>query len=205
VAAAIRFFYVETLDWPPLKLHLPPRPAPKRLPKVLSLEDVERLLICTRNPKHRALLMTTYAAGFRVSEVVHLQVTDIESHPERMLIRINQGKGQKDRYTLLSTRLLQELRAYWRLERPTPWLFPGHDPKRPMPSGTAGKIYERARQRAGLAQGRGIHTLRNASTYCYTSLIRIDFPWLAIRGCAETGPVWHLTQLSVSLRAMKGV
>jgi site-specific recombinase XerD len=103
VAAAIRFFYVETLDWPPLKLHLPPRPAPKRLLKVLSLEDVERLLICTHNPKHRALLMTTYAAGLRVSEVVHLQVTDIESHPERMLIRINQGKGQKDRYTLLST------------------------------------------------------------------------------------------------------
>jgi site-specific recombinase XerD len=160
-AAAIRFFDVDTLDWPPLKLHLPPRPAPKRLPKVLSLEDVERLLTCTRNPKHRALLMTTYAAGLRVSEVVHLQVTDIESHPERMVIRVNQGKGQKDRYTLLSARLLQELRAYWRLERPTPWLFPGHDPKRPMPSGTAGKISERARQRAGLAHGRGIHTLRH--------------------------------------------
>jgi integrase/recombinase XerD len=93
-AAAIRFFYVETLDWPSLKLHLPPRPAPKRLPKVLSLEDVERLLTCTRNPKHRALLMTTYAAGLRVSAVVHLQVTDIESHPERMVIRVNQGKGQ---------------------------------------------------------------------------------------------------------------
>jgi integrase/recombinase XerD len=114
-AAAIRFFYVETLDWPPLKLHLPPRPAPKRLPKVLSLEDVERLLICTRTPKHRALLMTTYSAGLRVSEVVHLQVTDIESHPERMLIRINQGKGQKDRYTLLSARLLQELRTFPRI------------------------------------------------------------------------------------------
>jgi site-specific recombinase XerD len=160
-AAAIRFFYVETLDWPPLKLHLPPRPAPKRLPKVLSLEDVEQLLTCPRNPKHRALLMTTYSAGLRVSEVVHLQVTDIESHPERMLIRVNQGKGQKDRYTLLSTRLLEELRAYWRLERPTPWLFPGHDPKHPMPSGTAGTIYERARQRAGITHGRGIHTLRH--------------------------------------------
>ena len=81
--------------------------------------------------------------------------------PERMLIRINQGKGKKDRYTLLSTRLLQELRAYWRLERPTPWLFPGHDPKRPMPSGTAGKIYDRVRRRAGIAHGSGIHTLRH--------------------------------------------
>jgi len=160
-AAAIRFFYVETLDWSPLKLHLPPRPAHQRLPQVLSIDDVERLFSCTRNPKHRALLMTTYSAGLRVSEVVCLQVTDIESDPERMLIRVNQGKGKKDRYTLLSTRLLQELRAYWRLERPTPWLFPGHDPKRHMPSGTAGKIYDRARWRAGIAHGSGIHTLRH--------------------------------------------
>lgn len=160
-AAAIRFFYVETLDWLPLKLHLPPRPAYQRLPQVLSLDDVERLFTCTRNPKHRALLMTTYSAGLRVSEVVRLQVTDIESAPERMLIRINQGKGKKDRYTLLSSRLLQELRAYWRLERPSPWLFPGHAPKPPMPSGTAGKIYDRARRRAGITHGSGIHTLRH--------------------------------------------
>jgi site-specific recombinase XerD len=160
-AAAIRFFYVETLDWSPLKLHLPPRPAHQRLPQVLSIDDVERLFSCTRNPKHRALLMTTYSAGLRVSEVVCLQVTDIESAPERMLIRVTQGKGKKDRYTLLSTRLLQELRAYWRLERPTPWLFPGHDPKRHMPSGTAGKSYDRARRRAGIAHGSGIHTLRH--------------------------------------------
>jgi integrase/recombinase XerD len=160
-AAAIRFFYVETLDWLPLKLHLPPRPASQRLPQVLSIDDVERLLTCTRNPKHRALLMTTYSAGLRVSEVVRLQVTDIESAPERMLIRINQGKGKKDRYPLLSTRLLLELRAYWRLERPSPWLFPGHAPQHPMPSGTAGKIYDRARRRAGIAHGSGIHTLRH--------------------------------------------
>ena len=161
-AAAIRFFYVETLDWLPLQRHLPPRPAPQRLPQVLSIDDVERLLTSTRNPKHRALLMTTYSAGWRVSEVVRLQVTDIESAPERMLIRINQGKGKKDRYTLLASRLLQELRAYWRLERPSPWLFPGHAPKHPMPSGTAGKIYDRARRRAGIANGSGIHTLRHS-------------------------------------------
>ena len=86
---------------------------------MLSLGDVERLLTSTCNPKHRALLMTTYSAGLRVSEVVRLQVTDIESAPERMLIRINQGKGKKDRYTLLSSRLLQELRAYWGYVRDT--------------------------------------------------------------------------------------
>ena len=160
-AAAIRFFYVETLDWSPFKLNLPPRPDHQRLPQVLSVDEVERLFASTRNPKHRALLMTTYSAGLRVSEVVRLQVTDIESDPGRMLIRVNQGKGNQDRYTLLSTRLLQELRAYWRLERHKPWLFPGHDPKRHMPSGTAGKIYNRARQRAGIDHGSGIHTLRH--------------------------------------------
>jgi integrase/recombinase XerD len=104
-----------------LKLHLPPRPAPQRLPQGLSLDDVERLLTSTRNPTHRAFLMTTYSAGLRVSEVVRLQVTDIESAPERRLIRINQGKGKKDHYPLLSSRLLQALRTYWRLERPSPW------------------------------------------------------------------------------------
>jgi integrase/recombinase XerD len=160
-AAAMRFFYVETLGWSPVRLNLPPRPAHQRLPQVLSVEELQRLFRHTLNPKHRALLMTTYSAGLRVSEVVRLQVTDIESDPGRMLIRINQGKGHKDRYTLLSTRLLQELRAYWQLERHKPWLFPGHNPKRHMPSSTAGKIYNQARQRAGIAHGSGIHTLRH--------------------------------------------
>ena len=160
-AAAIRFFYVETLDWSPFKLNLPPRPDHQRLPRVLSVDEVQRLFTCTLNPKHRALLMTTYSAGLRVSEVVRLQVTAIESDPGRMLIRVNQGKGNRDRYTLLSTRLLHELRTYWCLERHRPWLFPGHDPKRHMPGATAGKIYNRSRQRAGINHGSGIHTLRH--------------------------------------------
>src|SRR5919197_1491746 len=103
--------------------------------------------------------MTTYAAGLRVSAVVRLKLTDIES--ERGLIRVEQGKGRKDRYTLLSTRLLTELRAYWQLYRPTLWLFTGLDPQRPMPIGTAQKIYYHAKQRAGITHGHGIHTLRH--------------------------------------------
>jgi site-specific recombinase XerD len=103
--------------------------------------------------------MTTYAAGLRVSEVVRLKLTDIES--ERMLLRIEQGKGRKDRYTLLSTRLLTELRAYWQLYRPAPWLFTGLDPQMPMPIGTAQKIYYHVKQRAGITHGQGIHTLRH--------------------------------------------
>lgn len=85
---------------------------------------------------------------------------DIES--DRMLIRINQGKGNKDRYTLLSARLLGELRAYWKIERPLPYLFPGAKGNRHMPGATAGKIYNQARQRVGIEQGQGIHTLRHA-------------------------------------------
>jgi site-specific recombinase XerD len=160
-AAAIRFLYVETLGWPLAHLHLPPRTERQRFPCVLSVEELHRPFTAPRHPKHRALLMTTYAAGLRIPEVVRLQVTDIES--ERMSIRVTQGKGNKDRSTLLSTRLLAELRAYWKLLRPPHWLFPGRILTEPMPSGTARKIYERARQRAQLPRGSSMHSLRNAS------------------------------------------
>lgn len=162
VAAAIRFFYVDTLGWTPIQLNLPPRPAHRHLPRVLSVEQLERLFATTDHPKHRALLMTTYAAGLRVSEVVRLQITDIESDASRMLIRIHQGKGNKDRYSLLSERLLVELRAYWKIDCPKPWLFPGSKANQPMPSGTAQKIYNQARGRAGIEQGSGFHTLRHS-------------------------------------------
>lgn len=164
VSAAIRFFYVDTLGWTPMQLNLPPRPAHKQLPRVLSVEQLEHLFATTDNPKHRALLMTAYAAGLRVSEVVRLQITDIESDPSRMLIRINQGKGNKDRYSLLSERLLVELRTYWKIECPRPWLFPGSKAHQPMPSGTAQKVYNQARARAGIEQGQGsgFHTLRHS-------------------------------------------
>jgi len=164
VAAAIRFFYVDTLGWTPIELNLPPRPAQKQLPRVLSVEQLERLFDTTDNPKHRALLMTAYAAGLRVSEVVRLQITDIESDPSRMLIRIHQGKGNKDRYSLLSERLLLELRTYWKIQCPRPWLFPGSKAHQPMPAGTAQKVYNQARARAGVeqSQGSGFHTLRHS-------------------------------------------
>jgi hypothetical protein len=109
-------------------------------------------------------LMTAYAAGLRVSEVIRLRITDIESDPSRMLIRINHGKGNKDRYSLLSERLLVELHAYWKMERPRPWLFPCSKANPPMPSGTAQKVYNQARARAGIESGQnsGFHTLRHA-------------------------------------------
>jgi integrase/recombinase XerD len=95
------------------------------LPVVLSLEEVQRLFAAADNLKQRVLLKTVYSAGLRVSEVVRLQPHHVESDPSRMMIRVEQGKGRKDRYTLLSKTLLPELRAYWSHYRPGKWLFPG--------------------------------------------------------------------------------
>ena len=160
VACGLKFFSTKTLGWEPLHLNLPPRTGRSQLPHVLSTEELQRLFRSAKNPKHRALLMPTYAAGLRVSEVVHLQVTDIES--DRGLMRVNQGKGRKDRYTLLSARVLAALRAYWKLERPKPWLFPGQDRTNPMPIDRAQRIYYQATRAAKLQHGKGIHTLRHA-------------------------------------------
>ena len=108
----------------------------------------------TTNTKHRVLLMTTYGGGLRVAELVHLKPQDI--HSERLLIRVNQGKGHKDRYTLLSPRLLEELRAYWREYRPKEWLFPNGNGSGPLPEGTAQKLFYRAKERARIRHGHGI-------------------------------------------------
>lgn len=159
VACGLKFFYTKTLGWTEVELKLPPRTARPSLPYVFSVEQLERLFSQTHTPKSRALLMTTYAAGLRVSEVVHLQIRDLES--DRKLIRVNQGKGRKDRYTLFSDRLLSELRAYWKAYRPWPWLFTAKDPTQPMSVGTAQKIYYTAKRTARITQGKGIHTLRH--------------------------------------------
>jgi len=137
VAAGLRFFSLETLGWDALRLHLPPRKGQDLLPRVLSVDELKRLLASTTSLKQRAVLMTTSSAGLRVSEVVQLRPIDIESHPDRMLIRVKQGKGHKDRYTLLSVRLLPELRAYWKQYRPSPWLFPGRPASQPLTIRTA--------------------------------------------------------------------
>jgi integrase/recombinase XerD len=138
VAGGLPFFSVTTLGWDPFHLHLPPRTGRSPLPHVLSPEELQRLFLSATTPKHRALVRTTYAAGLRGSEVVHLQRTDMES--DRGLMRVNQGKGRKDRSTLLSTRLLAALRAYWKRARPEPWLFPGQDRANPMPILSAQRI-----------------------------------------------------------------
>ena len=123
--AGISCFYKKVLQWDETKFKLPPSPRIKKLPNILSIEEVKRLFECTANLKHRVLLKTVYSAGLRISEVVKLKPRHIESDPSRMMIRIEQGKGKKDRYTVLSKYLLDELRLYWQKYKPGKWIFPG--------------------------------------------------------------------------------
>jgi len=163
--AGIRFFYKHVLGRGDFELRVPAKRS-GRLPEPLSRGEIARLIEATTHPKHRVLLMTAYAAGLRVSELVHLRPQHI--HSERMLIRVDQGKGRKDRYTLLSPRLLQELRGYWRLYRPVTWLFPTRDGSRPMDATSVQKLYYAAKERAGITRGHGIHCLRHS---CATHLL----------------------------------
>jgi site-specific recombinase XerD len=156
----IRFFYHRTLGWERLRLEIPPCKRPTKVPEVLSTAEVGRLLAAARNPKHRALLTTSYATGVRVSELVGLRLDDIDA--ERMVVRVRQGKGKKDRHTLLSAQLLEELRGYYRAYRPEDWLFFGTRRQWPMAASTAGKIYHAAKERAGIRREGGIHTLRHS-------------------------------------------
>src|ERR1041384_436856 len=127
---ALRFLYCVTLqrDWAITRIPHPKQP--RRLPIVLSQTEVKQLFDSIRSLKYRALLMTAYAGGLRTSEVVQLRLTDIDS--QRMVIRIRQGKGQKDRYVMLAPTLLKVLRQYWQQDRPTNWLFPGQAGKQPI-------------------------------------------------------------------------
>lgn len=157
----LRFFYHETLKRSEMQFALPKARAPQKLPEILSREEIERLFIAAGLLKHRVLLMAAYGAGLRVSELCALKVTDIDS--SRMMLRVEQGKGAKDRYTLLSPRLLAELRLYWRVERPHEWLFPAaRRTDRPMGTHTAQRIFYAARSKAQLTKRGGIHGLRHA-------------------------------------------
>jgi site-specific recombinase XerD len=135
---------------------------PKRLPQILSREQVTRLIEASTTLRARTLLSTTYGAGLRVSEVCALQLADIESAPDRMCLKVRQGKGGLDRYTLLSPRLLETLRLYWRQSRPRTWLFPNRAATAPIDVSTAQRMYCAARDAAGIPRQGGIQCLRHA-------------------------------------------
>jgi site-specific recombinase XerD len=159
IVCALRFFYIQTLGIDAIFLNIPPRKKVAQLPEILSTEEVELLLGALTNHKHRTVLMTTYAAGLRLNEIVNLKLTDIDS--KRMMIRVRQGKGSKDRYTILSKRLLEQLRIYWKMYHPSLWLFSGRKLGQQMSPSTVSAIYYKARDKAGIKKGKGIHTLRH--------------------------------------------
>ncbi len=159
-ANAFRFLYHVTLGHDRTTFRVPIPKQPQRLPEILSRAEVWRLFDACELLKHRLVLATAYAAGLRVSEVVGLKVSDID--PDRMTIRVEQGKGGKDRYVPLSAHLLTDLRRYWTRHPPGRWVFANRQGTRPMDISIAQKIFTLAKARAGIAKRGGIHALRHA-------------------------------------------
>jgi site-specific recombinase XerD len=159
--AALRFLYKVSLkkDWP-FADAIPTPKKPQTLPVVLSPEEVLQFLGCVGSTKHRAILSTCYAAGLRISEAVCLAPTDIDSR--RMVVRVDQGKGQKDRYVMLSPKLLEILRSWWRVEKPKQWLFPGDIPGRHISRDAVGQACQKAHHLSGIRKPITPHSLRHA-------------------------------------------
>jgi site-specific recombinase XerD len=196
---ALKFFYTQVLDrpWEISKVHYPKRK--KKLPVFLTEQEVVRLLSATTNLKHKALLMTLYSAGLRLSEALALQPTDIDS--SAMTIHVRAGKGGKERYTVLSARLLETLRCYFRRYRPQRWLFCGESQGEPMSPRTAQRIVGRTAQQAGLLKQVTPHALRHSfATHLLehgTSLVYIQ-ALLGHRNFKSTVIYTHVNQEALS-------
>jgi site-specific recombinase XerD len=158
--SALRFFFKVTLDRPDLAKHLSFVREPRRVPVVLSPEEVARFLEAAPSTKYKAALSVAYGAGLRVSEVVALKVSDVDS--ERMMLRVELGKGRKDRHAMLSPVLLELLRDWYRMARPRGWLFPGQNPTNPMTTRQLTRACHAAAQMAEIAKRVTPHTLRHS-------------------------------------------
>ena len=158
--AALRFFFTVTLEQPDLVRPLRTVNEPRRAPVVLSQEEVARLLEAAPGLKYKAALSVAYGAGLRVSEVANLKVSDIDS--KRMTLRVEQGKGQRDRTVMLSAQLLELLRDWWRAARPPVWLFPGQNPINPITPRQLNRAVTAAKDLAGIAKRVSPHTLRHS-------------------------------------------
>jgi integrase/recombinase XerD len=158
--AALRFFFTVTLERPDLVRPLRIVTEPRKAPVVLSQEEVARLLEAAPGVKYKAALSVAYGAGLRVSEVANLKVSDIDS--QRMTLRVEQGKGQRDRYVMLSPLLLELLRDWWRAARPQVWLFPGQNPINPVTPRQLNRAVTAAKNLAGISKRVSPHTLRHS-------------------------------------------
>jgi integrase/recombinase XerD len=158
--STLRFFFKVTLGRHEILDHTPVVHEPRKLPVVLSPEEVARLLNAAPGLKYKAALSVAYGAGLRAAEVVSLKVSDIDS--KRMIIRVEQGKGGKDRNVMLSPSLLDLLRTWWKAARPRGWLFPGRDPTQPMTTRQLNRACHAAAQMAGINKRVSLHTLRHS-------------------------------------------
>jgi integrase/recombinase XerD len=162
IRCGLKFFYDIAMRRPRASLSVPVARRPQKLPEILSRQEVTRIIESTRTLRYRLLLMVTYGGGLRLSEVIHLRHSDLDR--ERRLIRVEQGKGKKDRYTLLPARVIRELDPYVAVYgRPGPWVFGSTKaPEQPLDPSTPQKVYYAAKMRAGIEKQGGIHALRHA-------------------------------------------
>ncbi|MEQ1695713.1 MAG: tyrosine-type recombinase/integrase [Hyphomicrobiaceae bacterium] len=158
--SALRFFFTFVCDRPELGRYLRIVKQPQKLPVVLTQEEAAQLMAAAPGAKFRAIFGVAYGAGLRVSEVAHLKVSDVDG--ERMLLRVEQGKGQRDRNAMLSPRLLQLLRDWWEIQRPTSWLFPGRDPIQPVSARHIYRVVRETAEAIGIEKRVGPHTLRHS-------------------------------------------
>src|ERR1051326_230674 len=179
--AALRFLYKVSLkrDWT-LEDVIPTPKKPQKLPVVLSPEEVLHFLGCVGSTKHRAILTKCYAAGLRISEAIHLIPTDIDS--QRMVIRVEQGKGQKDRYVMLSPKLLETLRNWWRAVKPKPWLFPGDIPGGHIHREAVELACQKAQRGCGIAKPITPHSMRHAFA-CHLLESGTDVRTIQLKAC----------------------
>jgi site-specific recombinase XerD len=190
----LRFFYRIPLGRPAMLEYIAPPQRPFTLPTILSQTEVAAVLTVSRDLKRRAILTTPYAAGLRVAELCQLQVTDIDS--ARMVLRVRQGKGQQDRYVMLSPKLLPLLRQYWQQDKPQPWLFPGHPHTRPMTTKAVYLVCRQAGETANLPKGIYPHVLRHAfATYLLESGVDLRRSQLLLghRSLRSTSRYLHVT------------
>ena len=158
--SALKFLYTRTLQQSWFDHQVAKPKERRKLPTVLSREEVRGLLDATVNLKHRALLATMYATGLRCAEVQQLKVTDIDS--QRMVVHVREGKGKYPRQVMLSPKLLELLRIYWRWRKPKDWLFPGHKPGAPMHLSGIRQICQQVRKKAGIAKAFSPHVMRHS-------------------------------------------
>ena len=157
--SALKFFYEKVLgrDWNGQKI--PRSKVPKKLPVVLAKEEIQAIFLSTKNLKHRAMLMLIYSGGLRLNEATHLKSTDIDG--KRMMVKVR-GKGNKERYTLLGKKALEILRIYWKLHRPSEYLFPSRIPEQPISGSTVQRAFKSSLHKSGIKKKASVHTLRHS-------------------------------------------